>query len=445
MKLKRPSLPDIKGLSRRMFASKNGILGVIIVVATGMVSIAVLSAPEPDKKAVVETSWPVTVLPAKVSENTPELNLFGRVETPRESMLTAALVSHVAEVHVLEGSLVATGDLLVQLDPTDAALMVQRREADLVEAKANLASLQLKAADDRAVLTHEHSLFELVAAKMKRYDQLRSQKSISEEVLNAVEAESDRQAIALRRQQGQVADAGNQLARAEAQVSRAEVSLGEAKVMLSRTTITAPFDGRVTSVRVSAGELVQPGAPIVSMYDTTNMVVRAQIPTAALPEVKQRLESGHALMAYIDTTGEPIVAPLTRLSGEVTEGRSSIDGLFDVDSASALEVGRSVSIRLSMPAVQDTVLLPLQSLYGHNRVFAVVGDRLKAITVERLGEKTDKNGRLCVLVRSAEITPQLPIVTSQLSIAVTGLKVRSGEVSLPQAESQSASQLAAMD
>jgi hypothetical protein len=62
-------------------------------------------------------------------------------------------------------------------------------------------------------------------------------------------------------------------------------------------------------------------------------------------------------------------------------------------------------------------------MYGHNWVFVVNDERLVGITVDRVGELRDKGGQLKVLIRSPEIAPGVPIVTSQLSNAITGLKV----------------------
>lgn len=420
-------LREFKAAPRRMLTTKNGILGSIVGGVALLLAVAVASAPEPDKKVVEETAWPVTTMAAVPGSVSPELRLYGRVETPRQSSLTASVVAYVESVEVLEGASVAAGDLLVQLDPTDAALALQGREADLTEARANLESLKLKIAENKAILVHEKSLYELTLAKVQRHRQLRKQQTISEETLNAVLSESDRQAISLSRQQGLVDDAVNQLTRAQSQVSRAEAIFLESKANLARTGIRAPFDGRITAVRVSPGELVQPGTPIVEMYDITNMEVRAQIPTSHLAAIRESLANGQALLARLDDNGHKIEARLTRLSGEVSPGRSSIDGLFTVNPQAALEIGRAVGVTLTLPPVEGAILVPVQSLYGHDRVFLVENERLRAITVERLGEITDDSGHLNVLVRSDEIEPGAAIVTSQLSMAVTGLKVMPGK------------------
>ena len=410
-------------LARRTLATKNGILGSLVVVTGLLLTIVIVFKPIPEKKEVQETVWPVTAMPALPQQHSPELSLYGRVESPRQSSLTAAVTAYVSTVPVLEGTWVNAGDLLIQLDAIDATLVVERREADMAESKANFETLKLNVADNVKILEHEKSLYELAGKRSKRHEQLRQQKSISEETLNAVLSDTNRQAILLSRHQGLVNDASNQLARAASNIKRSEALLREAEVNLARTQITAPFTGRVTSVMVSPGELVRPGVVLVAMYDAAKMEVRTQIPTANLGAIKQALAAEEQLSAYVLLGEEKVAATLTRLSGEVSRGKSSVDGLFTLPTEANLELGRAVNLVLSLPKIAGTMLVPVQSMYGHDRVFVIRDGRLQGVTVDRVGELRDEKGFLNVLIRSPEISNGIQILTSQLSNAITGLKV----------------------
>ncbi|HIG44482.1 MAG: HlyD family efflux transporter periplasmic adaptor subunit [bacterium] len=410
-------------LARRTLSTKNGILGSLVIVTGLLITIVIVFKPIPEKKEVQETVWPVTAIPAAPRQHSPELSLYGRVESPRQSSLTAAVTAYVSTVPVLEGTWVNAGDLLIQLDSIDATLVVERREADLAESKANIETLKLNVADNLKILEHEKSLYALAQKRSKRHEQLRQQKSISEETLNLVLSDTNRQAILLSRHQGLVNDANNQLARAASSIKRSEAVLREAEMNLARTQITAPFTGRVTSVMVSPGELVRPGVALVEMYDAAKMEVRTQIPTNSLSSIKRALTAGEQLSAFVLLGEDKIATILTRLSGEVSRGKSSVDGLFTLPDETNLELGRAVNLVLSLPKIAGTMLVPVQSMYGHDRVFVIMNDRLQGVNVDRVGELRDEKGFLNVLIRSPEISDGIPIVTSQLSNAITGLKV----------------------
>jgi multidrug efflux pump subunit AcrA (membrane-fusion protein) len=413
----------MKPLSKFIGTKNILLLGIAATVGLALAGIFVF-APEPDKAEAHEASWPVSVLTAKPGKFSPELSLYGRVETPRASTLTAAVTAYIESVPVQEGDLVKQGDLLIQLDQTDGQFLLARRQADLAEAKAHLASLQISARNNEKVLAQRRKLHEITDRKVAKHSRLREQGSISEDTLNAILADSYRQSIELTMQQGNVDDMKNQLARMEAQISRAEALLGEAQVQIARTQVLAPFDGRVTKVSVSPGELVRPGMTLADIYDITHIMVRAQIPGKDLATIKSALGADIHLGSVVSVDNRHYQAALVSLSGEVISGRSSVDGLFKlVDTSVLLELGRTVGLNIELPPVEATVQVPVQSLYGQDRVFIVRDERLVGLTVERVGERLTDDGNYRVLIRSAEIPEGTQVVSTQLSNAITGLKV----------------------
>ena len=396
-----------------------GIVASAVLISTGLVAFA----PAPDRQPAEESAIPVTSLVAELGTYSPEANLYGRVETPHSASLTALVSATVAALRVRAGDRVAAGDVLVQLDETDARLQVRRRDSELVEASADLAALQLAGGDDREVLRHQEELHELALGKVQRHRQLREQGSISQERLNAVLQESHAQAIALSRQRNQVQSFEHRLARAEARVERAEASLQEARVALQRTSIQAPFPGRVTSIQVAPGELVSPGRVVAEIYDDSALEIRVQIPNAHLPGLQQALANGRKPRVSVDFGDDRASGELDRLVGAVAKGQSGVDGLVRLSGGAPPDLGRAVNLRVTLPPVAGVVAVPVQAVYGQRRLFVVEDGLLRGIEVERLGATTDASGKQRLLVRADALQGGMRILTSQLSNAVTGLRV----------------------
>ena len=411
----------------RSLSRKNRILIGILVVAGVSVSLIYVTAPEPAVVVVEEETWPVTTMLANPAPVSPQIILYGRVETPRTALLTASVNAHVRSVPALEGQLVQEDDLLIMLDNTDAKLVVDRYRADLAEATANLESLRLQDQDNREILAHEKELYGLSQKKVQRHKQLRSNSSISEEILNSVLRESHLQAISLQAKAGLVRDFENRLARSQARLQRAEASLKEAQVQLARTEIRAPFDGKVTKVYLATGERVSVGTNLVELYDTASLEIRAPIPSRVLSKLQHALlerSDGVGLKTDVSIDGVKLNASLARLSGKVSAGHSGVDGLFKVlDESEQLVLGRAVNLILYLPPEADVVTVPIQSIYGEDRLFLVKAGRLQGITIERLGEYADNKGHFHVLVRAPELKSSDQIVTTQLTNAISGLKV----------------------
>ena len=395
------------------------IIGSTLLTGTALIAFA----PEPDRRATAEIVVPVTSLRAETATWAPEVSLYGRVETPHTASLTALVAATVTALQVREGDRVAAGDVLLQLDETDARLLVRQRAADLVEARADLDALKLAGEDDRAVLVHQEALHRLAVDKAQWHERLKAQGSISQQTLNAL-AESHNQSIALSRQRNQVASLAHRLARAEARVDRTDALLEEARVGLARTEIKAPFPGLVTRIAVAPGELVSPGGAVAEMYDDSRLEIRVQIPNAHLPTLERALAAGERPAVEIDFDDRRVHGQLERLVGAVARGQSGVDGLITLATdAVPPDLGRAVGLRVKLPAIANVVAVPVQAVYGQRRLFVIEDGLLVGIDVQRLGEITDAGGDLKLLVRAPELVDGTAILSSQLSNAVTGLRV----------------------
>ena len=422
-----PLISRTSSFVRSHVSRKNALLLGVVAATAAVVFVLETVKPEPEKRAVTETAWPITVERPQTGEEAPEVSLYGRVETPRTSTLQASGTDHVAEVLLREGQWAGKGQAIVCLDPVDAQLVLLRRDADLAEAAAAVLSLQVADEKNTAILARERNLHTQAVAKVARRERLRQQKSILAETLKAVLCERQAQAISLQRHESLVRDFANRLARAEAGLERAQDLREEAAVALERTVIAAPFDGRISGVQVSVGERVSPGTPIAGVFDVTQLEVRAQLPAAHAQIVRRAIAAGQQLTARVNGAGGTgvdgaVTARLMRLSATVDTGRPGVDGLFEVADR-GFELGRAVNLTLVLPPVAGIVKVPVQSIYGHDRLFLVEDERLVAVEVACVGERQESDGQFSVLVRSERLRDGGLIMTSQLSNAISGLRV----------------------
>ena len=405
-----------------------GILALSALSGAGLIAFA----PEPDHVAVEDAGIPVASMVAEVRTLAPEVQLYGRVETPNAAQLTALIAAPVATLAVREGDRVDAGTVLVALDDTDVQLGVQRAQADFAQAQADLDVLLLAGEEDRAVLAHQEQLADAAVAKAEWHEQLFEQGSISRQTLNAALGESHAQAIALVQQRGLVASFEHRRSRAAASVARAKASLEEARVAVERASVKAPFPGRVTRILVAPGELVSPGSVVAEIYDDTLLEIRVPIPNIHLVDVEAALAAGESPAVVADFGDYRAPGALERLVGAVEKGRSGVDGL--VRLAAGIEppdLGRAVQLRMTMRPQPGVVAVPVQAVYGQRRVFLIENGLLAGIDVERVGEMTTADGDFRLLVRGPRLTAGSRLLTSQLSNAVTGLRVDIGEADPP--------------
>jgi multidrug efflux pump subunit AcrA (membrane-fusion protein) len=405
------------------FSRKNRNLALVMFVGLAATTTLMATAPQHDASSVEEKIWPVTTMQVKAAELSPELRLFGRVETPHHAQLTAAVTATVSTVNVREGELVEEGQILVVLDDADEKLRTQEAATDVAEAQATLESTRRQHAVDVEVLQHMRQLYELTVAKRDRLQKLQRQNLVAAEQLEDTRAAVARQAIELAGQQLKVDSHPQRLEIAEVTLERARALLEQQELRLARTLVTAPFCGRISSVEVSPGDRISEGQMLVRVYDTDALQVRVTIPGAVVEPIRQALKRGDTIAArYGSGSGRPL--QLGQLAAAVSTGRAGVDALFHVSGeGDALELGRALDVTVVLPPLPEVAGIPLQSLYGDDRIYTVVDGRLQGVEVETLGQRRDASGELQLLVRARSAGLDSELLTTSLPQASTGLRV----------------------
>jgi multidrug efflux pump subunit AcrA (membrane-fusion protein) len=231
-----------------------------------------------------------------------------------------------------------------------------------------------------------------------------------------------RQAITLAEQQLKVDNHPQVLAVAEASLARAEALVAEQELRLSRTLVTAPFRGRVSRIAASPGDRVREGQTLLEIYDTAALQVRVTLPGASVAPIKDAIARGETIRARLDD-GSFREIELEQLAAEVANGRSGVDGLFRVGVDESLEIGKAVDITVVMPELEQVTGIPVQSLYGDDRIYTVIEGRLRGVRVDTLGRRVDGRGEVQLLVRPLDSGLEGEVLTTSLPQASTGLKV----------------------
>ncbi|ADJ29676.1 efflux RND transporter periplasmic adaptor subunit [Nitrosococcus watsonii] len=398
---------------------------IILLVAVAIFAGLFQSRPTKPAVSKKETVWRVAVTQVDPRPRRPMLPLYGRIETPRSSKLRAAITADVQEVKVEEGDLVRRGQLLVQLDEQEVKLEWMQRQADLKEIEAFIASEKVRHTHDLKALKHEKSLLALSRRAVERAEILEQRKLTPRSVLDEAQQAAGRQALELNNRLLAIDDHQARLAQLKARQLRAQALLDQAKLDLERTRITSPYTGRIASVAIAAGDRVQSGDELLEIYDTDALEVRAQIPSSYAGQIRKALAQNVPLRAAAKVDGSALLFSLDRLAGRVERGSGGVDALLKLKKPehAALPLGNFVELRLQLPLAEDVVMLPFEAIYGLDRVYKLVGGRMQAVAVERIGEYPDKEGQIQVLVKSPQLGENDQVITTQLPNAMEGLRV----------------------
>lgn len=157
------------------------------------------------------------------------------------------------------------------------------------------------------------------------------------------------------------------------QVGEIEANLYEMDLSISDGQIRAPFNGKVTSILVSKGELLSQGKPVINIEDLTNLVAKASIGEADLIKIKQDMKahvsiaSGEKVYMGHVSYLSPSINPKTRLG--------DLEISLDIPE-DEVTLGASTQINVFLDEEKDQILIPITGVksFGENDFVYIQGE-----------------------------------------------------------------------
>ena len=192
----------------------------------------------------------------------------GKVSSQQQATLSTRLMGQVSEVLVKEGDAVKAGDLLVKIRSNDIVAKSQQVDASIAAAEA---------------------AYKAASADFERITNLFAQKSATQKELDDITAHKEM---------------------TEANLKAAQKMKAEINEMMRYANIRAPFDGTVTEKFVFAGDMANPGMPLVAVEAPAKFEVITRIPESDV----LKCEVGDKVNVTIKATGKEIEGSITKVS-----------------------------------------------------------------------------------------------------------------------------------
>ncbi|MCO4837568.1 MAG: HlyD family efflux transporter periplasmic adaptor subunit [Oceanospirillaceae bacterium] len=380
------------------------------------------SKPKAPANPITEQTWGVSSEIIQLQDIAPEVTLYGAVQANETAQLSSTINAFVSQVDIARGDSVKAGQTLILLDDRELRLTLTQRQASLKDVEARIQSEINSNNTNQQALAIEQQLQAINQKNFERQQQLVAKKVAPTSRLEDASRALQQQQLSLLNRKNTIADHPNRIAQLESQMTQSKIQIQFAELDLERTRIVAPFDGRILSVDTTSGNRVRNGDRVVKLYNTQSLEVRSQIPARYLP-LMQTANSGRGLEASIDHNGKTYGITLERLSAEASSTQGGIDAFFSLDRDQDIEIGRNLQVKVKLPTEANVATLPALAIYGQNRIYRIVEDRLEALSIQRIGDWTSPDGKRLTLVRGADLRSGDDILITQLPNAVTGLLV----------------------
>ena len=305
------------------------------------------SGPQAEQTAMVMPPVPVSIAEAKEESVPIQVRTVGNVEPFSSVGIKAQVGGQLLSVKFAEGATVTEGDLLYEIDSRpfrealrQAEAVVRKDEAELRVAEANLGR-------DQARLKNAE-------AESRRFEQL-SREGIS----TRMQEDEIRTAAEVAAQSVRADEAALESIRASLESGRSAVE--QAKLNLGYTQIRAPISGRVGSLLLHAGNIVQANAeqPLVVINQIAPIYVTFGVPERYLGEISSRQSSRQKLSIEVKMEGaaNPVRGTLAVIDNTVdsTTGTIRLKGRFE-NQDRKLWPGQFVNVVLTLETRRATVI-----------------------------------------------------------------------------------------
>lgn len=398
------------------FLVAGGILGVSVALAALLISLA----PEPTRTEqppqvpfvqtglVTAKSGPVPVFGSGTVRPSAEIDVVPQV--------SGSIVW--VDPGFQSGGRTAAGDTLFRIEEVDYRYRVQ-------EAEASLAASQL-------ALLREEEQASIARAQHELYTARKGNAS----------SDDNANPLALR---------DPQLKAARAALNRDEARLAEANLALSRTHVTAPFDGFVQEESVDVGQIVAAGQPVARVFaaDAVEVVVPLSDSDAALIPGLWSLSAGdgnrsvgarviarfgegsYVWSGYVDRS-EPYLDRQTRTIDVIVRvpdpfrSGQPADETAGPGGSPPLLVGKYVEVEINGLERDDYCLVPRAALQSGNEVWIVRdGGAVHIVPVQVLQRTGDK------VYVTGDLENGQAVITGGIRFTTEGMRVQTETAQTP--------------
>ena len=302
------------------------IVACVALLALVLAALIVWRARSSKKEAEAEVEPTVSVKVAKAEKGTiaAPITAVGTIWPREKADVSAKVSAQIRSMALLKNKVVRAGQIIAVLESRD--LQAQRAEAvaALNQARANERSVVTGTipktnAEDQKALNDARAKVNNARALYERRRTLYEKGGISKKDLEAAQLDLTTAENELRLQEQTVALRARSLnpndrALASAQTAQAQQHVATLDAQLSYATIRSPITGIVTDQYQYEGEFASAGGKLVTIADTSTVIVKAPFSDTAVAQLKT---GDTATVVPTDTSAEEMHGQITLL------GRSS--------------------------------------------------------------------------------------------------------------------------
>ncbi len=205
------------------------------------------------------------------------IEVSGNIEAHESVVSFKSVQSRIVELPFDEGAQVKAGTVLARVDQSDYDQQVVIARANLNSQMKQLDVAEQNVEAARKTVTSDEADVALRQLEYDRAQTLLNKGAGTVEARDVAVTALKQSQAGLDRDKALEASADRSVALAIANIESARATLKMTEITLGYTTLTAPFDGVILVRQAELGEVVSPGAAIVTLADIDHVWLRAYV------------------------------------------------------------------------------------------------------------------------------------------------------------------------
>jgi HlyD family secretion protein len=366
----------------------------LLVVAAGIFSIVVLQVCQKGTSTHTVKKEKITIIKAAKGLFKETIAVTGKILPVNIVYLDAFEGGRVEKIFVEAGSMVKTGDKILQLTNTNLLLDIMLREGELSQQSDNLRNMRLALEQFKLQLNQQFSEIENRLQQQKRvyerYKELEKDSLISQHEYELAKDQYEyllkQKDLTVESQKTELKIRQSQIDAAEENLKRLQANLDVAKQRQENLTLVAPVSGQLTSLNAEVGESKSPGERLGQIDQWDGFKVRASIDERFIASVKTK-DAGD-----FEFSGQTYNVDVKKVYPEVQDGKFEVDFEFLGEHPAGLKRGQTLHIKLALEDPNKVILLPRADFLrstGGKWVYVLDGTGRNALKRRiRLGRQT---------------------------------------------------------
>ncbi|HKV36703.1 MAG TPA: efflux RND transporter periplasmic adaptor subunit [Pyrinomonadaceae bacterium] len=343
--------------------------GLVVLLLAGLIVWRVRSSKTEEETEVTPT---VSVKVAKAEQGAiaAPVTAVGTIWPREKADVGAKISAQIKSMSLLKNKLVRAGEVIAVLESRD--LQAQRAEAvaALNEARANERSvitgtIPKTNAEDQKALTDARAKVNVARATYERRRVLYEKGGISKKDLEASQLDLTTAEDELRLEEQTVALRTHSLnpndrALAAARTAQAQQRVATLDAQLSYATIRSPITGIITDQFQYEGEFASAGGKLVTIADTSTVIVKAPFSDTAVAQLKT---GDAATVVPTDTSADEMHGQVTLLSRSSDATNRTVEVWVTLGNGDGkLRANGAAQVTIASNARNDAIVVPASAI-----------------------------------------------------------------------------------